>query len=116
MSASSRLRREAYVIVDALITDLTHMPGGYRFWTGLPTSGRHSPHSARHRCVKLLLSCWLPLSLKRAMVQACLSGDGVPTAQGTLLYTWLLHNVYNGQEKQLYTEWLQLQTLRIDKD
>lgn len=90
------------------VTDsIAHEPGGYSWLASLPPKGRHSQRVLMKRWGKLVYTTLFPASLHKAMLSACLSVDGIPNAQGRLLYNWLLLYMYSNDERKLYKDWLQ---------
>jgi len=105
----SHLHRSCKQMVDTLLDNIAHEPGGYLWLCCLPKKGRHSKRVLQRRWAKLLYTTLIPATLQHAMLVACLTSNGQPDNRGFLLYKWLLHNIYNDDVKALYTDWLPTQ-------
>lgn len=102
----TKLHRDCLSMVVTVTDSIAHEPGGYSWWHSLPHKGRHSQQVLMKRWGKLVYTTLFPASLHKAMLSACLSVDGIPNAQGRLLYNWLLVHMYAGSEIKLYKDWL----------
>ena len=102
----------AYHQVDAMIHSIQDLPDGYVWWRHLPKLGHHSSKNIRKRWAVQLVKAFFPAQLLRAMVVVSLNDDGIPDSRGTLLFEWLLKNVYCGHTEQLYKDWFSFTSQR----
>jgi len=102
-------------IITVITEDIARLPGGYAFWQRLPEKGKRSGHVVTRRWATYIIQTCFPASLLQAMTLACLSSDGLPTAQGDALRRWLIQHVYHGDAAQLYIKWASLNQLALQQ-
>lgn len=99
--------------IRALLAQLVHLPGGYGWWHSLPRKGKKAAPALIRRWARLLSDHCYPLSLRQAMLYACLNQDGVPDERGMQLYLWVLRNVYRGNAVSMHQQWQHLHNTQV---
>lgn len=103
------LLTESYHVVDTMIQHIVDLPDGYIWWRSLPKKGRHAAKTVRRLWAVQSIKAFFPATLLRAMLLACIDGNGVPDSRGSALFTWVLKNIYCGHTEQMYKDWFSLQ-------
>lgn len=98
-------------IVEQVVKDITHSPGGYAYWQQLPQRGYYSASRIQGRLAGKVRQLLLPKHAQIAMVQAALNAEGIPDTRGRELYKYLLQTAYQGREQDIYKDWLQIQAV-----
>src|SRR5438132_6428023 len=106
----SPLIKLSYSCVKLLLSQITHLPGGYAWWHSLPTKGKKAAPAIIRRWSRVLSEHCFPLSLRQAMLVASLSEEGIPDKRSMQLYLWVLRNLYRGNAVSMHHEWQQLVT------
>ena len=101
-------KRLCYNVIDEIIHDICHLPQGYGFWFHLPKTGNKSQKAVREYWVKVIHGVLFPETFKVALLSAILTIDGIPKPDTKHLYRWAVETLYNGNEKRLYKDWIQL--------
>lgn len=102
------LARQGRQTIQVITDQATQSPGGYLWWHSLPAKGNHSQAVLKRKWTAVLLTRLFPPLLLTAMLQACLTVEGLPCHRSKLLYTWMLKNVYKSNYRQMYKDWLSL--------
>jgi hypothetical protein len=102
-------QRTVVKMVDNLLTQVGHAPGGYMWQQQLPRKGKHSLAVIKRRWVRQLQQVCISEALLQAMVLACVSSEGIPEEKGKALYNWLVKHVYYGDSAKLHRAWYTLQ-------
>ena len=102
---SCRLLFKAFFTADSIIYTLQHKPGGSLFWLNLPVVGRHNKTALRKSMAHTILSSLFDEDFIALLLRSALDEKGKPLGSGEL-YTWLLGNIYAGDVKMLYGDWL----------
>lgn len=106
--ANHPLTRQGRQAMQAVIQEATKAPGGYLWWHSLPDKGKHSQATLTRNWTALMLTKLFPQPLLDAILQACLTIEGLPCQRSKPLYIWMLNNVYKGKYREMYKDWLNL--------
>lgn len=106
------LSRTCHKALLVMLSQLTHLPGGYTWWHSFPLKGKRAAKNVVKRWSRLLTEHCYPIQLRQAMLLASLNDDGIPDARSMQLYTWTLRNLYRGNAASMYKEWQQLITVQ----
>jgi len=107
------LKRDVKQYVKSVIAvDIQYLPNGYHFWHTLPSKGRKSQDACVNRWTSAICKMIFNDKLRQTMLLACLDNNGLVEDKGNGLYQWLVHNLYGGQERELYKEWTTLQRVK----
>jgi hypothetical protein len=106
MDKRCELYKKADAAISNIIYDITHSPGGYAYWYNLPLKGRKSRDVLTENWIEDTLETLFPQELQKGMLQASLSPDGRTDFRGSMVYQWLLENIYFKKAPRLFQEWL----------
>lgn len=105
--ALTRYERLIQQVVDQILVDISHTPGGYAYLRSLPPKGRSSKAALRTRWRRKVIQVVMPPTVHNALVKAALDDEGRVDTRGIALVNWLLDHLYTTPHK-LFDAWLQV--------